>query len=237
MIKYTIATTQSGTDILTEYGVRVSGTTGLIGRPDFKEPTHRYSWDYLNGEWIDLAKRRYKPRTITMKCWIAGSDKQQAINKMNTFLKAFDTDKLVRLSVTFLQNEDGAVQYGTKGLYFLVYLSKVNIRDYKWKSGKQIVMFDITLVEPSPIKRVFRITATDVGNVTATYTSTSEFDIHWGDGEVDYDNIGTAQIARHEYSNTGSFIMIVTGVLSDITSMLFTTSTPEINIEQLYEEI
>lgn len=236
MLRYTIATTGTNTNILTTYGVNVSGTTGLIGRPDFKEPSHKYNWEYLNGEWIDLGHRRYKPRTITMRCWLKGATKQLAIEKLNNFLKAFDTDQLIRLGVGFVQNNSGAIQNDTKGLYYLVYLSKVNIKEYKWRSGKQILNFDITLVEPSPIKRIYKVTATDSGTVTATYTSTSEFDIHWGDGDVDVNLIGTSQIKTHGYTG-GNFILIVTGVIGDISTLTMTASTAEITIEQLYEEI
>lgn len=42
MLKYYIATGKTETDILAEYGVHVSGSTGLLGRPDFKNtPTIR----------------------------------------------------------------------------------------------------------------------------------------------------------------------------------------------------
>ena len=50
MLRYTIATGQSETNILDEYGVHVSGTTGLLGRPDFKNQT-KFDWPYLHGEW------------------------------------------------------------------------------------------------------------------------------------------------------------------------------------------
>lgn len=234
MLKYTIATGKNATDILTEYGVHVSGSTGLVGRPDFKAPTHRFGWDYLNGEWIDLKARRYKPREIRLRCWMKSDSKQSAIENLNTFLKAFDTDSLIRLHVSFISS-DGSVQPLTKGLFFLVYLSDSDIRNVVWRPGRQILSFDITLIEPSPIKRVYQVQGTDTGSVAIRYNSASEFDIHWGDGAVTYDCIGENE-ASHAYTTTGRHFIIITGVISDIEDMTISAST-EITVTQIYDEI
>lgn len=235
MLKYTIATGKAETDILTTYGVHVSGSTGLVGRPDFKNP-QKYNWDYLNGEWIDLQQRRYKPREIRLKCWLKANTKQAAIDNLNTFLKAFDTSSLIRLHVDFLQNNSGQVQTGIKGLFYLVYLSKTDSKNVLWRAGKQILTFDITLTEPSPIKRILMTGGTDAGTVTITYTSTSEFDIHWGDGNATYDCIGTSQTASHALA-AGTHYIIITGNIGDISSMTVATSTPELTVTTLYNEI
>ena len=236
MLKYTIATAKAETDILTEYGVHVSGTKGLFGRPDLKTPT-KFDWDYLNGEWVDLRSRRYKPREITMKCWLKGSSKQVAIDKMNTFFKAFSANTLIRLHVEFLNNDGTMPVYDTtKGLFYLVYLTKANVSKYKWRSGKQIVEFEITLVEPSPIKRIYQVSGTDSGTVTVTYNSASEFDIHWGDGGITYDCLGSGS-ESHAYTTSGKHFIIVTGVITDISAMTFSASTNEITITQIYSEI
>lgn len=236
MLKYYIATGETETDILAEYGVHVSGSTGLLGRPDFKTP-NKYNWDYLNGEWIDLRKRRYKPREIMLKCWMKANNEQDAINKMNSFMKAFNQDKLVRLRVEFVMNSNQhSVNPITRGLFYLVYITKHDQPKHKWKQGKQIISFEVSLTEPSPIKRVFQVSGTSVGTVTIAYKSKSEFDVHWGDGDVEYDCVGTGDV-EHTYESVARHFIIITGVISDISAMELRTSTPEITIAQIYDEI
>jgi len=237
MLRYTIATGQPETDILSEYGVHVSGSTGLLGRPDFKNQT-KFDWTYLHGEWVDIKQRRYKQREIKLKCWVRATSEQNAINKMNAFMKAFDTNKLIRLHIDFVEHSGNMapVYQGAKGLFYLVYLSKHDQPKYKWRNSTQIISFEITLTEPSPVKRVYEISGTDVGTVTIAYTSESEFDIHWGDGDVEYDCLGTGDV-NHTYDSAARHLIIITGVISDISAMELRTSTPEITITQIYDEI
>lgn len=235
MLRYTIATGVSETNILTEYGVHISGSTGLLGRPDFKNQT-KFDWPYLHGEWIDLRQRRYKSREIKLKCWVKATSEQNAINKMNDFMKAFDTNQLIRLHIDFVEHggSSAPVYQGTKGLFYLVYLSKHDQPKYKWSNSKQIITFEITLTEPSPVKRIYEISGTDSGTVTIAYTSTSEFDVHWGDGSVTYDCIGSGDL---EHAVGSHQFIIVTGVISDISAMELRVSTSELTINTIYSEI
>jgi len=241
MLKYYIATGTAETNILTEYGVNVSGSTGLLGRPDFKN-AEKFDWKYLNGEWIDLRNRRYKSREIKLKCWVKANSEQNAINKMNNFMKVFGTNKLIRLHIEFVNNSNGEVVTGAKGLFYLVYLSKTGQPSYKWNQSRQIISFEVTLTEPSPVKRIYKVVSTyGDHSVSLSYHSATEFDVHWGDGDVDYDLLGgTAQsplTLDHEYKGAGTHYVIITGVIPEITSTL-TTSTPETTVgPALYEEI
>lgn len=236
MLRYTIATGKNATDILATYGVNVKASEGLVGRPDLKNPIRKYDWDYLNGEWVDLNGLRYESRDITLKCWLKGSSEMDAVNKMNNFIKAFQTNALIRLAVTFLNN-DSSPMTGNNTLYYLVRLSKSGKVNYKWHRGKQMLHFDFTLNEPSPVKRVYKVVATDVGSVTIAYSCSSEIDIHWGDGVADIDNMGNNQSISHSYKEVGTYILIVTGVISDIAAMTVTGSGGEIVVTQLFDEI
>ena len=140
MLRYTIATGQSETDILTEYGVHVSGSTGLLGRPDFKNQT-KFDWKYLNGEWIDLKQRRYKPREIKLKCWVKANSEQAAINRMNAFMRAFGANQLIRLHIVFVNNGNNIPISGNNGLFYLVYLSKTGQPSYRWNPSRQFITF------------------------------------------------------------------------------------------------
>lgn len=260
MLRYSIALSSTENDILATYGVHVSSAKGLLGRPEFKDQ-EKFSWDYLHGEMIDLYSRRYKPREITMKCWLKASTKQNAINSLNSFLMAFthNVTKLVRLHVEFL-NSAGEPESGNKGLFFLVYLSKFSMNEVKWRKNKQILEFELQLTEPSPLKRVYKVSngitpptppvesneeeeeqqvevRTDNGfSLTATFTSTSEFDIHWGDGSTDYDCIDTGT-ETHSYQTTQTYYVIVTGVLDDISAFSLSSTSETIVITQIYSEI
>ena len=231
------------TDIAATYGVRVSGTSGLIGRPNFKK-TAKYDWDYLNGEWVDLQSRRYESREIVMKCWLKAepsgstSAEQVAINRMNNFMKAFDTDSLVRLHIVFVSNSGSVPVGGNNGLFYLVYLAKAAQPDPHWNPNKQIITFDVTLREPSPVKRVYRLSATDTGRVRVTVTSPSEVDIHWGDGSVTYDVVGTGVETIHEYTDIpNNCHIIITGVIKDATTTVAAYQSPEITASLIYDEI
>ena len=244
MLTYYIATGLSETDIDAAYGVRVSGTEGLLGRLDFKK-SDTYNWDYLNGEWVDLQSRRYASREIVMHCSVKAeptvslSAEQVAINKMNAFMKAFDVDRIVRLHIVFVGNNGQSVPIsGNSGLFYLVYLAKAGQPDYEWNPHKQIITFDITLREPSPVKRVYKLQATDIGTVKVTVTSPSEVDIHWGDGSVTYDVTGTGVEKVHLYNDIpNKCYIIITGVIKDATTTVAPYQSPEITATLIYDEI
>ena len=234
MIRYTIATAQAETDIRTEYGVHIEKSD--IEVPNFKKQDE-YDWPYLNGKYIDLSQRRYDKREITLTGWMKAANKQSAIDNLNALRKAFDKESLIRLRVSFI-DDSGNVQTGTKGLFFLVYLESLKLNKAKWKRGQQIWPVEIILVEPSPIKRVYKVGgSTDSGTITITFSSSSEFNIHWGDGDVDYDNIGNSQVVTHKYNSAWVHYIIITGVIKDISSMLVESSTHEFPFTQIYDEI
>lgn len=216
------------------YGVHVSGSKGLVGKPAYKD-SQKYSWDYLNGEWTDLSTRRYKSREITLHCWIEAaatmsvrttSAETTAVWLMNNFLKAFDTEDLVRLRISFTSEDDIE-----NSLFYLVYLKDSDVK-YKWSKGRQIMEFDIDLIEPSPEKIIMeRKYLSQEPAVTASYSSVSEFDIDWGDGSTSHDLVGSNKTVTHTYASAGTYYIIVSGVTKDIT-----ITVPE-GEEEEHEEI
>lgn len=241
MLRYTIATGKAETNIETTYGVHVTASKGLVGRPELKNTSKKYDWDYLHGEWVDLNSLRYKAREITLSCWIKDTSEMNAVTKLNNFIKELKKNELIRLTITFLRNNGNPIDPGTPNanhsLFYLVRLSNPGNVTYKWHRGKQVLKFDITLTEPSPVKRVYKVVGTDVGSVTMTFTSTSEFDVYWGDGNKAIDNIGTEQSLTHAYGTVGTHYLIITGVISDISAMTLTTSTAEVTVTQIFDEI
>lgn len=202
-----------GTD-LKAYGVYVSASTGLINRPKLKEPV-KHSWKTHHGDVVDLSKRYYESRKITLDCFIKANGKEDFVLKMNTFLQLFDASGTRRLMVSV----DVA-----KPLVYEVYLADQVEPKKTWSDNQMIGTFNLELVEPSPIKRVVRhIRSSEVTQtLTITITTNKVVDIHWGDGTVTYDVYGTGVVVNHNYAVNGTYYAIVAGNIDEITA--FTTS-------------
>jgi hypothetical protein len=194
---------------LKSYGVYIEKSEGLLSRPKMKQPLTA-NWKDYHGEVVDLSKRYYESRKISLDCFIKATNKEDFITKMNTFLAALDAAGSRRLMV---------IVDPTKPLVYEVYVSSAVDPKKTWSDSAMAGTFSIDLIEPSPIKRVVKVTGT---NVTITITSTKLVDIFWGDGSVTRDVSGTNQAKSHTYSASGTYYPIVTGNIDEITA--FSTS-------------
>lgn len=212
----TITYKLDGTDIK-DYNVFVSASDGLISRPKPKDNL-QVDWADYNGKVVDLSKRRYEPRQIEIDCFIKADTQAEFITKCNTFLALFDATGTRRLEVF--------VDYETtpKPLVFEVYLSDEVKVSKKWSSATMVGTFSLKLTEPEPIKKVLKYTRTADANKTVgiTFTSSKLLNIYWGDGSHSYDVSGTAQTITHNYTNNGTFYIVVTGNIDEITSLTTT---------------
>lgn len=201
---------------LKDYGVYVSASSGLIGRPKLKEPV-KQSWKTHHGEVVDLSKRYYESRNINLDCFIKAVNKEDFVTKLNTFLQLFDAANTRRLMVVVDVN---------KPLVYEVYLSGQIDPKKTWRDTEMVGTFSLELTEPAPIKKVIRHTREDEDTKTLSITITTSkvVDIHWGDGSVTYDVYGTAVAVTHDYSTNGTYYAIVAGCIDEITS-LTTTGT------------
>ena len=201
---------------LRSYGVYVSASSGLIGRPKVKEPV-KQSWKTHHGDVVDLSKRYYESREITLDCFIKTVSKEDFILKTNAFLGLFDLPNTRRLMVVVDAN---------KPLVYEVYLSGDIDLKKTWRDTEMVGTFSLELTEPAPIKKVIRHTREDEATKTlsVTITTSKVVDIFWGDGAVTYDVYGTAQTVTHDYSTNGTYYAIVAGCIDEITS-LTTTGT------------
>lgn len=196
---------------LNTYGVYVSGSDGLLSRPKVKTPLSQ-SWQDYHGEVVDLSRKYYESRKITLKCFLKATSNEDFINKTNTFLALLDAPGTRRLMVSV----DSA-----KPLVFEVYVLDPVDPDKKWHSGKMVGTFTLNLIEHSPVKKVLKHIRTDVASKTAsiTITSTKLVDIYWGDGAVTNDVFGTNQTITHDYAANGTYHIIVAGCIDEITSL------------------
>ena len=197
-----------GVDLKT-FGVYVSSSDGLLSRPNLKAPLSQ-SWPTYHGEVVDTSKRYYESRKIVFSCFIKATSKEDFVTKMNTFLQLFDAPGTRRLMV---------VVDPAKPLVYEVYLSAGIEPKKMWSDGEMTGTFQIELTEPSPVKRVVKVTGT---GLSITITSAKMVDIYWGDGGVDYDISGTGQVKSHTFASSGTYYAIVSGNIDEITT--FTTT-------------
>lgn len=194
-----------------DFGVYVSGSSGLVGKLARKE-TLTVDWDNYHGTVRDKKRLRYKERTITLDCFIEASSRSAYVEWVDLFMAQFDKDGTQRLTVEY----DGK----TKPLVYEVFSMDEVDPSKKWGTYNNDLMvgtFKIKLVEDEPVKRVLRhIGATANTKAQITVTSSKLLNIYWGDGSHTFDVSGTKTV-EHTYTEPGIYDIIVTGVIEDIT--------------------
>jgi len=212
----TITYKLDGIDLKT-YGVYVSASDGLLSRPKPKSNIS-VNWADYNGTVVDLTKRLYEDREIEIDCFIKADTQSDFVLKCNTFLALFDAVGTRRLEV-FVDNEATP-----KPLVFEVYLSDEVSFSKKWSASTMVGTFSLKLKEPEPIKRVLKYTRTSTADktVSITVTSTKLLNIYWGDTTHTYDVVGTSQVKTHDYTVNGTYYIVITGNIDEITSLTTT---------------
>jgi hypothetical protein len=199
---------------LRQYGVYISDSDGLLSKPKLKKPDS-LSWPNYHGEVVYLGKLYYENRVIKLDCFIKANDPGDFIVKLNNFLALFDQAWTRRLSVLL---------DGSEPLVYEVYLEDGLDVKKKWNRDLMVGTFNLTLKEPEPVKRVLKYTRTGNADkmVSITLSSTKMLNIYWGDGSHAFDVSGTAQTLTHNYSTNGTFYIVVTGNIDEITSLTTT---------------
>lgn len=208
---------------LKEYGVEVVSSTGLVDGLEMKEPLS-VDWADYHGEVVKLTSPRYKSREISLDCYIVADNNDDFVARISALMGVLQSTGLRRLEC-FPSNSE-------KPLVYDVYLvDKVEV-EKTWNDEPMVGTFTITFIEPSPVKRVIKHTATSTGYCTINITTTKKIQITWGDNSsicqcyIDgswvtqsaSDNLsGTLQI-RHQYS-AGTFYVAIHGVIEEITKL------------------
>lgn len=197
-----------------DYGIYVSGSDGLLDRPKMKAPMS-LSWDNYHGEAIDLNHKFYESREISLSCFIKAAGKGDFATKLNNFLHIFDKNGTHRLMVDI---------HPTKPLVYEIYSESAISIKKTWNDQLMVGTFELTLKEPSPVKRVLkhiRISdATKTCNITIT--TTKLVDVYWGDGSVSTDVYGTDNTISHDFIENGEYYIIIAGCIDEIEA--FTTN-------------
>jgi hypothetical protein len=190
------------------FGVYVSKSTGFFDGLTLKE-SQKTNWDGEHGEVIDLSAPRYNSREIVLECFISANGKLDFHLKVKTFLAAFYKPDLRKLEVVI----------SNKPLIYMIYTPIAVDVEKKWNDGQMIGSFKLTLKEPQPIKRLLVKTGM---SVSVTFTSNNPLNIYWGDGTKLLDTYGTAQTKTHTYATSGTYYILITGVIEEISN--FTTN-------------
>lgn len=192
-----------------DFGVFVSDSQGVVGRPKLKAPL-TINWDNYHGEMVDLKHKFYEPREITLSCFIKATSKLDFISKISAFSQQFDVNGTHRLMIDI---------HPTKPLVFEVYNKEDITVSKKWNDDLMVGTFDLKLTEPEPVKRVLRHQRTGAGTAvcTVTLTSVKYVNIYWGDGTVTEDVTGDATIVNHTYTTNGIYYPVITGSIDEIT--------------------
>lgn len=230
-------------NIRAAYGVTVESSEGLVGKPAMKN-VEAFDWKYLHGSVPDLRNRRYENKEIKLNCWISADSKQKLVESLNEFLGFFSHDELMWMKVSW-DNNDGHVivipdPHASKGVFSLVYLKSVSAIDYKYRFGKQIAKFSLTLIDPYPMKRVVKYQGISGGDgVDYDIISDTEIDIFTEDGLSVMDILSSS---GHIACGNNVTILICGDVVHSTTNhvsgnLIDPTNTSEDSVTTIYNEI
>ncbi|MBO0947251.1 hypothetical protein [Fibrella forsythiae] len=181
-----------------------------LGVMDALEPKPRPTADWANehGEAVDLSTTLFMPREITLKCWIDTVNPAQLMSRWRTFTAELYKSQTQRLQINV---------FDEPALVYDVYSPKGTVFNKAWRKGRMVSTFDLLLREPDPVKRVLSFVGP--GTVTLTISSDNALQLHWGDGLHDSDVYGSSKEVSHTYTGTGTYYIIIAGLIEEITSL------------------
>lgn len=216
MIRYYIDNQELGS-----LGVNVSRVSGLFNLPKLKDVL-KTSWPNRHGEVVDLSNPIYDIREIELECWIRATSRIDFMNKANqTLLNLFAKPNLRELRVEY--------DPGKPLLYYCYPAAGVNLnRESRWNASVQVGRFNIKLVEPEPLKRVYKFIANDVQNsrqLHMQFNPSPLFTVFWGDGNFDVVTAGTQ--VDHYYQADGVYYVSIVGMVNQINGLV---TLPELEL-------
>lgn len=139
-----------------DLNVFVKESTGLIDPPTLRK-VEPISWADYHGAYADLENRTFEPRKITLKCFVTGNNWTDLYYNFNTFLSLFQQNGLQELilNVPFGLDSVHYAEMNVRPLPFYVYLSRQTDLSKRIKDSEVVGEFDIELIEPQPMKRIF----------------------------------------------------------------------------------
>lgn len=189
------------------YGVKVKTSQGMLDALELKTPLS-LDWDGYHGMEVDLSAPRYGVRTITLECFSLAVDKSTSVQKLTEFFHELSKPGTHRLMIDTGES---------KPLVYEVYRQGSVKTERVWQGGVNVGVFTLELIEPNPIKKVYKHVRTTTANKTATLTITSEKEVavFWGDG-AKTEARGTDILLSHDYAKNGTYYIVIAGVIEEI---------------------
>lgn len=219
MIKYQI----DGYDFA-DSGVGVTKGTGLLDRPKHKKATQT-DWADMNGYYIDLSKRKYEARTITLECFIKADGMMDFADKVETFIGKFETAGLHELRITLTD--------ATRPLFYHVYLDEAVSVDKTWNDSAMVGKFTLKLIEPEPIKAVYSWTGgTNVTTVQSGDNATAHFTVRYSDDDTATQIKANGSSSKTVDAGVTAYVCVY-GDIDEVTSITNSNSTAKTIWERL----
>ena len=198
---------QLGPINLNDLGVVVKSADGLFDLPAPRARTEE-QWADMSGKMVDVTNApTFESREIDLDCSMVCGSISDFVTKTQALRDLFLEPDLLRLTVTI----------GDTSLYYLVYLRDNIEFSRKWGEGVILASFTLSLVEPEPFKRVYKVKP-KITSVEAKLTAVHPVNIYWGDGGVTYD--ATTGKASHTYAADGERVIIITGDIKQLKSTI-----------------
>lgn len=197
---------------LREIGVEVQEATGLFDTPETKD-TVQSDWADMHGLIVDRKAVRYNARNIELTCWIVGNNKEEVIDKVMTLKDLVSGNGLIRFMF----------KVGIRPYTFDVFVKDTLAFEIKKFVDRQSdADFTLSLVEPMPVKKVFKFVANSANNRTVNFqmnTNKENLSIFWGDENVTHNVRGAAINQSHTFTADGEYYINISGVVENITSL------------------
>jgi hypothetical protein len=123
------------------YGVYVSESEGLLGKPARKKP-ETYEYPGESGHVADLSSVEYEPRKIKLSCFIKSAGVLSLIAGYNSFSALLYEQTAVKNLILKID--------GQERLTFSVYVSEISELKKKFRDGANAGTFTVTFIEPQP---------------------------------------------------------------------------------------
>lgn len=152
-----------------DWNVYVSDSEGLFDALKRKK-VNSYQWAEYHGQSVDLSSPKYEAREITLKCFVVGDNWVAMKANFDALISEFQKSGTQRLLIE---------PFGLKPLPYEVYMEDSSELQKTFREGKMAGVFSLKLIEPNPIKKVFKNTS-DVFSLA--FKSEYDAEIFWGDG-------------------------------------------------------
>lgn len=160
---------------LRRYGIYVSKSHGLIGRPAQKERM-KVDWPNRHGLAWNHRNKRLQPREIELKCFVRADGIDGFTSTLSEFFHLFDQDGPRQLLVAA----------GAPLVYMVECEDSITV-EKTWNDGEMVGTFSLRLIESEPVKRLFAFIPTQTIQGKMTIVSEKALSVYWGDGSASYD--------------------------------------------------